>query len=191
MIYLSGNEIIKINDSYGSTNFIDSFFDIKTSKNYIITGNIGCIKSFDYNENKLYHIYSDEDYNDHCSIIVNYKKYTNLVRLIESSGDGIIRIWNFYTSELLKRIIIYNKRLLGICLWSDNYIFIGCEDKTIKLVDIKNGEVLNNLIGDNNIVLNIKKINHPKFGDCLISQGFKDNQIKLWVKKFQKKKKIK
>ena len=188
---LSGNEIIKINDSYGSTNFIDSFFDIKTSKNYIITGNIGCIKSFDYNENKLYHIYSDEDYNDHCSIIVNYKKYTNLVRLIESSGDGIIRIWNFYTSELLKRIIIYNKRLLGICLWSDNYIFIGCEDKTIKLVDIKNGEVLNNLIGDNNIVLNIKKINHPKFGDCLISQGFKDNQIKLWVKKFQKKKKIK
>ena len=61
----------------------------------------------------------------------------------------------------------------------------------IKLVDIKNGEVINNLVGNNNAVINIKKIRHPKYGDCLISQGIKDNQIKLWIKKFRKKRKNK
>ena len=186
---LSGNFITNINDSYESTNFIDSFYDIKTNKNYIITGNIGCVKSFDFKKNKLYHIYSEEDFNDHCSLVVNYKKFSKIVNLIESSGDGLIRIWNFHTGEFLKRITVFSKKIFGICLWSDNYIFIGCEEKMIKLVDIKNGEVINNLIGNNEAVLNIKKITHPKYGDCLISQGTKDNQIKLWIKKFKRKKK--
>ena len=186
---LTGNNIMNINDSYGSTNFIDSFYDDKSLKNYVITGNIGCIKSFDFTENKLYHIYSEDDYNDHCSIVINNNKYNKIVKIIESSGDGIIRIWNFHTADLLKRIVIYNKRLLGLCLWSDNYIFVGCEDKTIKLVDIKNGDIINNFIGNNDAVWNIKKIYHPKYKDCLVSQGFKNNQIKLWIKKAKRKKK--
>ncbi len=186
---LSGNFIKEINDSYGSTNYIDTFNDTKTGKNYIITGNIGCVKSYDFSRNKLYKIYSEEDYNDHCSVVINCNMYNKMIRLIESSGDGIIRIWNFHSGILLKRILIYNKRLLGLCLWSDNYIFVGCEDKSIKLIDLKNEEIINNLIGNNDAVLNIKKIKHPKFGDCLISQGFKNNQIKLWIKKIKKKKK--
>ena len=186
---LSGNFIKEINDSYGSTNFIDSFNDTKMGKNYIITGNIGCVKSYDFSRNKLYKIYSEEDFNDHCSVVINCNMYNKMIRLIESSGDGIIRIWNFHSGILLKRILIYNKRLLGLCLWSDNYIFVGCEDKSIKLIDLKNEEVINNLMGNNDAVLNIKKIKHPKFGDCLISQGFKNNQIKLWIKKIKKKKK--
>ena len=186
---LKGNYINQINDSYGSTNFIDTFYDTRTSKNYIITGNIGCVKSFDFNKNKLYHIYSEEDYNDHCSVAINCNIYNKIIRLIESSGDGTIKIWNFHSGILMKRInIIYNKRVLGLCLWSDNYIFVGCEDKTMKLVDIKNEEVVNNLIGNNDIVLNIKKIKHPKYGDCLITQGLKNSQIKLWIKKIKKKK---
>ena len=29
----------------------------------------------------------------------------------------------------------------------------------------------------------IKKFNHPKYGMCLISQGLKENNIKLWINK--------
>ena len=97
---------------------------------------------------------------------------------------GIFIQINYY-----KKIIIYKKRILGICLWSNNYLFIGYEDKTIKLLEIKSEEIVNNLFGNNSTVLNIKKINHPKYGECLISQGAKDNQIKLWIKKIKKKKK--
>ena len=185
---LTGHQIKEINDSFGACNFLDIYYDKKNSKNYIITGNIGCVKSFDYENNKLYHIYSEDDCNDHISIkIIDRAKE---VKMIESSGDCNIRIWNFHRGELLKKINVYNIRLFGICLWNNDYLFVGCEDKTIKLIEIKTGDVANNLFGKNNeVVLNIKKIKHPKFGECLISQGFKNNQIKLWVKKIKTKKK--
>ena len=188
---ITGNFIKNLENLNGSTNFIDTFYDIKNDKNYIITGNIGCVKSFDFVEDKLYREYSEEDFNDHCSVVINCRQYSKAVNLIESSGDGVVRIWNFHTGVLLKKIMTYNKRVLGICLWSDNFIFVGCEDKMVKLIDIKNGEVINNLVGSNDVVINIKKITHPKFGDCLISQGIKDSQIKLWIKKFKRKKKKK
>ena len=185
---LTGNFIKNFDELNSSTNFIDTYYDIKNDKNYIITGNIDCVKSYDFEENKLYHEYCENDFNDHCSVIVNCKNYSKIVNLIESGGDGVIRIWNFHTGVLLKKIMTYSKRVLGICLWSDNFIFVGCQDKMIKLIDIKNGEVVNNLFGNNDVVINIKKITHPKYGDCLISQGIKDNQIKLWIKKFKRKK---
>ena len=56
-----GNKIKEINDSCDDTFYIDNFYDKKTSKNYIITGNEGFIKSYDYNENKLFYKYSDND----------------------------------------------------------------------------------------------------------------------------------
>ena len=42
-------------------------------------------------------------------------------------------------------------------LQNDNYLFVGCEDKTIKIVDIKKGIIFKNLTGHNNRVLTIKK----------------------------------
>ena len=187
-----------INSIYESGYLFSACFLYDNNKLYIIASNysesndvlkVYDLSGYDFSRNKLYKIYSEEDYNDHCSVVINCNMYNKMIRLIESSGDGIIRIWNFHSGILLKRILIYNKRLLGLCLWSDNYIFVGCEDKSIKLIDLKNEEIINNLMGNNDAVLNIKKIKHPKFGDCLISQGFKNNQIKLWIKKIKKKKK--
>ena len=103
--------------------------------------------------------------------------------MIESSGDGSIRIWNFHSADLLDHIIVSKKRLFGIILWNDEYLFVGCEDKSIKLLELESGDIINNLIGKNKAVLTIKKLFHPKYGKCLISQGIKDNQIKLWIYK--------
>ena len=44
-------------------------------------------------------------------------------------------------------------------------IFVGCGDKTIKIVEIKNGLIIKSLTGHNNDVLSIKKIIHPKYGE--------------------------
>jgi WD40 repeat protein len=178
---LNGQKIKNIDNAGDETSFIDTYFDNKLSKYYIITGNIGYVASYDYNENKLYHKYGEDDMEDHCSVIVNEKE--EIIKLIESCGDGNIRIWNFHTGELVKKIMVTKKRLFGLCLWNEEYLFIGCEDKTIKLIELKTGDVINNLIGNNKIVLTIKKLFHPKFGKCLLSQGNKDNQIKLWINK--------
>ena len=179
-VYNCNGSIIKeLEDSCYDTFFIDTYYDNNSSKNYIITGNYGYIRSYDYNENNLYHKYCD--YNDdygHLSIVINNNN--KVIKLIESSCDGIIRIWNFESEELLNKINICNEKLFGICLWDKDYLLVGCKDKTIKFIDIKNGKLINSLTGHNNFVIGIKQIYIPQYGECLISQGF-DNSIKLWT----------
>ena len=57
---LNGNKIKEINDSKDQTRLIDSFYDNKLLKFFIITGNTNYVKSFDFNKNKKYHKYYDK-----------------------------------------------------------------------------------------------------------------------------------
>ena len=175
-----GNKVKEIKNFVENILFIDIYYDIELSQNFILTGNRGYIHSYNYNKNEIYHKYGDNDNNNqsHCSIIINDKE--EIIKLIESCYDGNIRIWNFHSGELLKKIKIANW-LYGICLWNNNYLFVGCIDKTIKIIELKRGIIIKDLKGHNNRVLTIKKIIHPKNGECLISKGWKDEQIKFWI----------
>ena len=62
----------------------------------------------------------------------------------------------------------------------DDYLFAGCFDKTIKLIELTTGKVIKTLSGHNNLVLTVKYINHPKLGKCLISQAWHNEKIKIW-----------
>lgn len=168
----------KINDSYENTNFIEPYYDNKSSKNYIITGNEGYVKSYDFNEKKMYRKYDDNSGNDHNSLFID--NYENIVRLVESCWDGNIRIWNFHTGKLLKKVKINDDSINSICLWNDDYLFVGCSDKKIKLIDLYKGKIIKELEGHKNNVVSIKKINHPQYGECLISQGANKDPILLW-----------
>ena len=133
-----------------------------------------------------YILYKDNNYqldkNEHISLLMDcYDE--KLIKLIESSNDGYIRIWNFHSALLLNKIEISNQGLNGLCFIQEDYIFVACEDKTIKLIEINEGKILTSLKGHNKEVITIKKIFHPKFGDCLISQGFDDSPIILWINK--------
>ena len=127
----------------------------------------------------IYHIYKDNNKQYGIGSII-IKDNKGIIELIESCNDGIIRIFDFHSGLLLNKIKINDSLLYGICLWNDNYLFVGCEDKTIKIVEIKNGLIIKSLTGHNNDVLSIKKIIHPKYGECLISQNWKKSEIKLW-----------
>jgi WD40 repeat protein len=181
---LTGINIKEINDSNYDTYTIDAYYDKKLSKNYIITSNYNYSKSYDYNNNELYHKYYEcESFEHRCIIINDYDK--DLIKLIESSADGNIRIWDFHKGFLLKKIKIINEELYGICLWSNDYIFVGCKDKIVRLVDMNEGNVIK-LMNDNSFVseyITIIKIIHPYYGECLLSQGFLYDNIKLWINK--------
>ena len=180
----NGNKIKEINYSNEPTYFIDNYYESKSSINYIIAGNNGYIKSYNYNENKVYHKYYEIEENNmkakgHSSIIISID---DIIKLIESCFDGNIRIWNFHTGKLLNKINICKKEWLrGICLWNKNYLFVGCDDKTIKLVDLNKNKIIKDLIKSDRDMLAIKKIYHYKYGECLLSQGWKDERIKLWI----------
>ena len=88
----------------------------------------------------------------------------------------------FSFGNFIKKIkVTENSWLFGICLWNDDYLFVGCGDKTIKLVDFKKERIINNIVGNKNKILSLKILFHPKYGKCLVSQGYEKEQIKLYV----------
>ena len=186
---LKGNIHKKIDNCKEVAYYISTYYDDKLGKNYIITGNDGFCLSYDYTENKLYHKYCNNDndkfensiiYNHHCATISSKKE---IVKLIESNtiNDSYIRIWNFHSGELLKKIKI-NYIPYCTCLWNDNYCIIGCFKGNINIIDLKEDKIIKDIVIDDTLIC-IKKINHPKYGECLLSQGEVDGKIKLWVSK--------
>ena len=174
----NGNYIKEINSSEDKTYFIDTYHDEKLDINYIITGNKNDVKVYDFDKDDLYKKYDDNDNKGHYSVVIYNKD--DIIKLIESSDDKNIRIWNFHTGQMINKINVSNKYCLnGICLWDHEYIFVGCYDKKIKLLNINKGILIKNISGHNSRVLTIKKIAHPIYGNCLISQSW-DNKIKLW-----------
>ena len=184
---LEGNKINTINSS-DDIDLIETFYDKKLCIHYIVIGINEYIKTFNYNEQKYYNKYYEEGNFGHGSIHTLDDNY--LIKIIESSFDGYIRVWNFHTAKLLNKIKICNEHLYGICIWNNKYLFVGCEDKIIRLVDLNEEKVVKDLKGHSTYIVTIKKILHPKYGDCLISVGNFYEQLKLWInKKFIDKKK--
>ena len=187
---LKGNFIKEIPDSKSKTFFLDIFEDIKNSKKYIISVNKEFITSFDYEKNSLYKKYSDKPKGEKkinfdgyfYSSVINILDDNN-VQLIVSGDDGFIRIWDFHQGNLIKNIETDKNCIYSLCLWNESYLFGASEDATIKLIDLNAGVIIKELKAHNKMVCTIKKIIHPYFGECLISQGFRKDQILIWRNK--------
>ena len=114
---LNGNKIKEIPNSDDKTVNIDVYYDSIKNENYILAGNYYFAKSYNYNNNSLYQKYSDESNGSHGIIII----YTNddIIKLIDSGIDGIIRIWNFHSGLLL------NKYEIGDNILFDHFSILG------------------------------------------------------------------
>ena len=176
-----GQKVKEIKKSNEPTFFVDSYFDdIFNYQIYIITGNLNYVKSYNYNKNELYHKYFDKCINGyHYTIIIH--NHNSVVKLIESSEDGYIRIWHFHGGLLLNKIRVCKENINGISLYYDKYIFVGTDQQNIKLVDIEEGSVIKKLHAHSREVLNIKVIFTPKYGNILISQAYEEEHIKIWT----------
>ena len=76
----NGKKIKEIKKSNRSTLFIDIYFDDILRKNYILTGNLDYVKSFDYNKNELYHKYIEKK-NDKCHGSIIIKTNEEIIKL--------------------------------------------------------------------------------------------------------------
>ena len=175
---LKGELIFEIEDTNDCTYFVDIYYDNNLCKNFIVTGNFNYVKSYDFDSKSLYHKYFENNNGIHPSVIIN--KIGEKIKLIESCEDGNIRIWGFHSGELIRKIKTENNNLYGICLWNENYIFVGCKDQSIKLIELKNGLLIKNLKGHKGRIISFKKIIKLDNSEYLFSQGL-DGTIKLWV----------
>ncbi len=114
----NGLMIKEIINSKENTFFIEIYFDELTKINYIITCNINCVKSYNYNQNILYHRYYEGNNSFHNSVAIS--EFNNIVNLIEICNDGNIRIWDFHLNILLNKIKFDNSGLTSMCIWDDN-----------------------------------------------------------------------
>lgn len=183
-----GNKNKELNDSNYRTFFVDTYYDKIKNKTYILTGNEGFVQSYDYEEDKIYYRYSEylnnsnESVCGHCSIIINSDK--GMTRLLETSWDRNIRIWNFHQGQLITKINI--GCLQGITLSNNNkYLCVGC-DNCIKIINLKNGKTVKSLKvhekdDDDKEILTIKTVFHPQYGEMLLSQSSGENEIKFML----------
>ena len=187
---LKGNFIKDIPDSNSKTFFLDIFHDIRHSKKYIISVNKEFVKSFDYEKNCCYKKYSDKPEGKKInfdgffySSVIKFFDDNDFIQLIVSGDDGFIRIWDFHEGNLIKKIETDKNCIYSLCLWNNDYLFGAGEDGRIKLIDLNAGVIINEIKGHNKMVCTIKKLIHPIYGECLVSQGFRKDQIILWKNK--------
>ena len=67
----------------------------------------------------------------------------------------------------------------GVFLLNDDYLYIGYDYGTIKIKKVTNGVNVKSLKSHKDKVLTIKKIEHPIYGEYIISQSY--SEIKLWA----------
>jgi WD40 repeat protein len=180
---LKKNKIKELKDSNENVSFIDSYYDKKLSKKYIIASFFKYIRTYDYSGNKIYKTYKDKYKSFHRNVIVN--DYEDEIKLIESGTDGYIRIWNFHKGDLIKRILIDKEGVYGICLWNKENLFVGIE-KALKLINIETDDVILDLNYDchhSHInthiydIIAIKKINTPQYGESLLANFCESSDI--------------
>ena len=68
-------------------------------------------------------------------------------------------------------------------------MFVGCGN-SLKLVELENEKVVNTLIGHSHNIITIKTAFHPEYGECVISRELYTGQMKLWMNKLYKLKRI-
>ena len=176
------NEVNKSSGSWTAVCSIDTFYDDELKKNYIITGNCGFCKSFDFEKNEFYKKYEDGDGQGMgvvcCFNIFTYKS-KGKIRLIDTNTLGNIRIWDFHSSDLLNKIETNIDNLSSACLWNEQYLLFGGKNCIVEIYDLNKKKSVNTLfnINEQKNIVNIKKINHPLYGASLIL--FDKNSIKV------------
>ena len=78
--------------------------------------------------------------------------------MMESDRSGYIRIWNFLSGLLLRKIRTSNYTINCTYLYDNEYLFIGCDDNGIKIMDLKTGNFAKNLDAHNKRILSMKII---------------------------------
>ena len=184
IIDLNANIIKELNCSDDKIYFIDTYYDENINKNYIITGNFGCIVSYDYINNKTYHSYTAPK-NFHQNIFVDknnfylyviIKKINEIIQLIGLNKKGTIKIWNFHTEELIREIKITKdifevEKINSMYLWDNDYLFIGWENLLI-IMQLSNFNIIKKINYKYDKILNINKIIHRQYGEILMIQAF-------------------
>ena len=101
--------------------------------------------------------------------------------LFSSSYNGYINIWNLNEKKIFRVINTNGCKLANILLWNNQYLIASdFNNKTFKIIDLENDFIDDMKTDHEGKLICIKKINHPIYGQSLISAA-QDKTLKLWT----------
>ena len=167
------------NTNNNSIYYLLSWYNKKNNKYYIIQFSYKKILINNLLEDELYSELSNEPETNHFSGFIYYKDNNDY--LCSSSGNGYINIWDLYNKKIFKVINTNGCKLAHIIEWNNKYIIVAdYNNKLFKIIDIDNNSIHDIKIEHKDNLACIKKINHPIYGESLLSAG-NDKIIKLWT----------
>ena len=205
---LRGEKIKEINNNKVQNYFVDTFYDDKFSKNYIIISTNADIRAIDYNNTKIMkhftpvneepikvttiknieinrklhfddnHVFRDVKYSE-GPLYILVKKCGNITKLFVAMKENTIKIWNFHSEQLLCEINISKSRIKGFCLWDEENLLVGT-GSGLKLIDLNKNKLAKNFM-DIVDIGRIDIVNIPKKGKCLITSNYQE--MNLWLNK--------
>ena len=98
-----------------------------------------------------------------------------------TTSNGCIVIWDLLNKNLMNYIKISKVELYNIIQWNQKYAIVsGGSTKLIKIFNLEEFKEVGNIKTNHHSNLNcVKKINHPLYGEALLSSG-NDHKIKLY-----------
>lgn len=170
--------INKTNSNY--TYYLLYWFNKKNNEHYIIECCDGKVSIHNLIKDEIYaELKAPNDYRNFSGFI--YTK-NEIDYLCKGCGNGYIHIWDLFNKNLNGSIYVNSGNYLHYILqWNDKYAIIadvtGC---SFKVIDYEEKKYICNIGGQHSkYVIGVKKINHPIYGESLLSSG-NDSTIKLW-----------
>ena len=170
-----------------NTNRIDIYYILLWNNNnidYLIQCSLGKILIHNLENKQLFHILrKTEKGTIHNSACIVKKKDGNDF-LYVGNVNGLIDIWDLKNFNLLKSIKYFKSYFYHMISWNQRYILVAEKlNCSIIIIDALYNRVISVLKGiHSSFVICLKKINHPIYGESLLSSDL-DKQIYLWTHK--------
>ena len=132
--------------TFAITNLLRNIFIyIDNNEVFIVGMNNKFVMSISYCEiekNRIERTYDDKTKNKHYNILI--QKIDKVLKLFETCFDGFLRIWDFYSVTLLKKIKLDNEKIYDICFFNNNLLFFGANNGKINLIILDKEEIVFN-----------------------------------------------
>ena len=175
----NGKQIKCINNTNNiSIYYLLSWYNNRNNNYYIIQFSYKKIMINNLLEDELYSDLIHEPEVEHFSGFIYNKEFTDY--LCSSSKNGYINIWDLHHRNLFSVINTNGCKLAHIIEWNKKYIIVADYDnRSFKIIDIDNNSIYNMGTEHKKNLCCVKKINHPKYGESLLTAGL-DQTIKIW-----------
>ncbi|ETO11858.1 WD-40 repeat-containing protein [Reticulomyxa filosa] len=119
-----------------------------------------------------------KEFKGHCDQINSIKISPDGTKIVSSSNDKTIKIWDITSGIVIKQLIGHEDNVNDAEFSPDGNLIVSCSsDKTIRLWDVISCIETKILQGHNN---NATRIMFSKDGKIIISASSRDETIKIW-----------